>query len=126
MSKHRTPAFDDESVSPWRLARTALPLGLFFLTEVLLGITDLAVVGALGGQEVAAVGLGKTVILSYLTVGLAVLSAALIYMAEQSDARRREAIMRASLVIAAFMALLGVALNAGVVTILPLAGYDPG
>ena len=36
------------NISAWSLSRTAAPLGLFYLTEVLVGLTDLAVVGALG------------------------------------------------------------------------------
>lgn len=51
------------------LVRTALPIGGFYLTEILVGLTDLAVVGTLGTVELAAVGLGKTILLSIIRPG---------------------------------------------------------
>ena len=42
------PKTSSPNISAWSLSRTAAPLGLFYLTEVLVGLTDLAVVGALG------------------------------------------------------------------------------
>lgn len=46
-----------ERVTTLFLVRTALPIGTFYLTEILVGLTDLAVVGALGTEALAAVGL---------------------------------------------------------------------
>ena len=48
------PKTSSPNISFWSLSRTAAPLGLFYLTEVLVGLTDLAVVGALGPQPLAA------------------------------------------------------------------------
>jgi len=61
-------------VTACSLFRTALPIGAFYLTEILIGLTDLAVVGALGTTELAALGLGKTILLLIMVRGFAVLA----------------------------------------------------
>ncbi len=113
------------NISAWSLSRTAAPLGLFYLTEVLVGLTDLAVVGALGPQPLAAVGLAKTVVLAFLTIGGGVLSAALIFMAEDPAPERRSALARASILIALGFAALGFAVHWTMLALLPPAGYAP-
>ena len=112
------------NISAWSLSRTAAPLGLFYLTEVLVALTDLAVVGALGPQPLAAVGLAKTVVLAFLTIG-GVLSAALIFMAEDPAPERRSALVRASILIALGFAALGFAVHWTMLALLPPAGYAP-
>ena len=112
-------------ISAWSLSRTAAPLGLFYLTEVLVGLTDLAVVGALGPQPLAAVGLAKTVVLAFLTIGGGVLSAALIFMAEDPAPERRSALVRASILIALGFAALGFTVHWTMLALLPPAGYAP-
>ena len=112
-------------ISAWSLSRTTAPLGLFYLTEVLVGLTDLAVVGALGPQPLAAVGLAKTVVLAFLTIGGGVLSAALIFMAEDPAPERRSALARASILIALGFAALGFAVHWTMLALLPPAGYAP-
>ena len=113
------------NISAWSLSRTAAPLGLFYLTEVLVGLTDLAVVGALGPQPLAVVGLAKTVVLAFLTIGGGVLSAALIFMAEDPAPERRSALVRASILIALGFAALGFAVHWTMLALLPPAGYAP-
>lgn len=113
------------NISAWSLSRTAAPLGLFYLTEVLVGLTDLAVVGALGPQPLAAVGLAKTVVLAFLTIGGGVLSAALIFMAEDPAPERRSALVRASILIALGFAALGFTVHWTMLALLPPAGYAP-
>ena len=113
------------NISAWSLSRTAAPLGLFYLTEVLVGLTDLAVVGALGPQPLAAVGLAKTVVLAFLTIGGGVLSAALIFMAEDPAPERRSALVRASILIALGFAALSFAVHWTMLALLPPAGYAP-
>ena len=113
------------NISAWSLSRTAAPLGLFYLTEVLVALTDLAVVGALGPQPLAAVGLAKTVVLAFLTIGGGVLSAALIFMAEDPAPERRSALARASILIALGFAALGFAVHWTMLALLPPAGYAP-
>ena len=113
------------NISAWSLSRTAAPLGLFYLTEVLVGLTDLAVVGALGPQPLAAVGLAKTVVLAFLTIGGGVLSAALIFMAEDPAPERRSALVRASILIALGFATLGFTVHWTMLAMLPPAGYAP-
>ena len=113
------------NISAWSLSRTAAPLGLFYLTEVLVGLTDLAVVGALGPQPLAAVGLAKTVVLAFLTIGGGVLSAALIFMAEDPAPERRSALVRASILIALGFAALGFTVHWAMLALLPPAGYAP-
>ena len=113
------------NISVWSLSRTAAPLGLFYLTEVLVGLTDLAVVGALGPQPLAAIGLAKTVVLAFLTIGGGVLSAALIFMAEDPVPERRSALVRASILIALGFAATGFGVHWTMLALLPPAGYAP-
>ena len=119
------PKICSPNISAWSLSRTAAPLGLFYLTEVLVGLTDLAVVGALGPQPLAAVGLAKTVVLAFLTIGGGVLSAALIFMAEDPAPERRSALVRASILIALGFAALGFTVHWTMLALLPPAGYAP-
>lgn len=119
------PKICSPNISAWSLSRTAAPLGLFYLTEVLVGLTDLAVVGALGPQPLAAVGLAKTVVLAFLTIGGGVLSAALIFMAEDLAPERRSALVRASILIALGFAALGFTVHWTTLALLPPAGYAP-
>ena len=107
------------------LTRRAWPLGLFHLTQVLLGVTDLAVVGALGVDELAAVGLGRTWMFSYLAVGIAVLGAALVLLAETESAARRAEIVQGSIALAGVLLLGGLGLQAAVPDALRAVGHDP-
>ncbi|MCG7627733.1 hypothetical protein MHM88_07945 [Epibacterium sp. MM17-32] len=122
MSNTRNPA---PATTPLSLVRTALPIGAFYLTEILVGLTDLAVVGALGTTELAAVGLGKTILLSVMVIGFAVLSIGTVLMAEKPDPARCGAVVLASvaLIIPFVTAAIIVALASGAV--LTASGYDP-
>ena len=106
------------------LVRTALPIGAFYLTEILVGLTDLAVVGALGTTELAAVGLGKTIILSVMVVGFAVLSIGTIQMAERPTPLRCGAVVVASVIVA--LAFVAAAILTAQVSpsILSKSGYE--
>ena len=106
------------------LIRTALPIGAFYLTEILVGLTDLAVVGALGTTELAAGGLGKTIILSVMVVGFAVLSIGTIQMAERPTAARCGAVVVASVIVA--LAFVAAAILTAQVSpsILSKSGYE--
>ncbi|MEO0697810.1 MAG: MATE family efflux transporter [Pseudomonadota bacterium] len=107
------------------LIRTALPIGAFYLTEIIVGLTDLAVVGALGATELAAVGLGKTILLSVMVIGFAVLSVATVLMAESLRPSRCGAVVLASIIIV--IPISGLALIAAHASsvILHASGYDP-
>ncbi len=107
------------------LVRAALPLGAFYLTEVLVGLTDLAVVGSLGTAELAGVGLGKMILLSIMVVGFAVLSVGTVFMAERPTPRCRGAIVAASLVTALPFGVVAVAIGYRAEDLLDAAGYAP-
>ncbi|MEO1023924.1 MAG: MATE family efflux transporter [Pseudomonadota bacterium] len=121
MTNHSDSQHPDSSFA---LLRTALPIGAFYLTEILVGLTDLAVVGALGTTELAAVGLGKTIILSVMVVGFAVLSIGTIQMAERPTAARCGAVVVASGIVA--LAFVAAAILTAQVSpsILSKSGYD--
>lgn len=106
--------------------RAAAPIGSFYLAEILVGLTDLAVVGALGTEALAAVGLGKTVLLSLLTMGFAVLSAGTVLMAENPSPRRCGEVVLASLVVALPFTAAAVAIGASGGGLLERGGYEPG
>lgn len=112
-------------ITPISLVRTALPIGAFYLTEILVGLTDLAVVGALGTTELAAVGLGKTILLSVMVIGFAVLSIGTVLMAEKPNSARCGAVVLASVaIIIPFVTLAIIVANASG-AILIASGYDP-
>ncbi len=106
------------------LVRTALPIGAFYLTEILVGLTDLAVVGALGTTELAAVGLGKTVLLAFMTVGFAVLSLGAVLMAEDPEPGRCGVVVSGSLLLALPFAATAVLIGGGAGAVLAVSGYD--
>jgi len=107
------------------LIKTALPIGAFYLTEILVGLTDLAVVGALGTTELAAVGLGKTIILSVMVIGFAVLSIGTVQMAERTTPTRCGAVVLASVVLAVPFVLASVLTARVTLAILTGSGYEP-
>ncbi|SUZ33248.1 Multidrug resistance protein NorM [Roseibaca ekhonensis] len=112
-------------ITPISLVRTALPIGAFYLTEILVGLTDLAVVGALGTTDLAAVGLGKTILLSVMVIGFAVLSIGTVLMAEKPNPARCGAVVLASVaMIIPFVTLAIIVANASG-AILTASGYDP-
>ncbi|QFT61796.1 MATE family efflux transporter [Roseivivax sp. THAF30] len=103
--------------------RTALPIGAFYLTEILVGLTDLAVVGALGTTPLAAVGLAKTILLSIMVVGFAVLSIGTVLMAERSDPETCGRVLVASIVVAAPLVVVAICIAWGTIPILAASGY---
>lgn len=112
-------------VTALSLVRTALPIGTFYLTEILVGLTDLAVVGALGTTPLAAVGLAKTVLFSVMVVGFAVLSIGVVLMAERPDARLRGRVVVASGLIALLVTVAAVAFAWAARPVFDASGYDP-
>ena len=107
------------------LVRTALPIGAFYLTEILVGLTDLAVVGALGAMPLAAVGLAKTILLSVMVVGFAVLSIGTVLMAERANAGQRGRVVAASAILALPFTAAAVIIAWGGRPVLGASGYDP-
>lgn len=102
----------------------ALPIGAFYLTEILVGLTDLAVIGALGTTELAAVGLGKTILLSVMVIGLAVLSIGAVLMAERPMPGHCGMVVAASTMVAVPFALVAVLVGRGTGDLLALGGYE--
>lgn len=107
------------------ILRPALPIASFYLTEILVGLTDLAVVGALGTAPLAAVGLGKTVLLSFLTIGFAVLSAGTVFMAEGPSPRRCGEVFAACLLVTLPFAAVALAIGVESGRVLAWGGYEP-
>lgn len=104
--------------------RTALPIGTFYLTEILVGLTDLAVVGVLGTEPLAVVGLGKTILLSFLTVGFAVVSVGTVIMAERPTAADCGSVVLGSAVVALPFVVIAVVIGFQGGAILGQSGYD--
>lgn len=107
------------------LFRTALPISAFYSTEILVGLTDLAVVGSLGTTPLAAVGLAKTILLSVMVVGFAVLSIGSVLMAERSDAEHCGRVVAASCILALPFTAMAVGIAWGAQPILAASEYDP-
>lgn len=106
------------------LVRTALPFGAFYLAEILVGLTDLAVVGSLGTVELAAVGLSKTILLSVMAVGFATLSIGAVLMAEGSDPHRCGVLVAASMVLTLPFTAIAVLIAQRAGPVLLDSGYD--
>ncbi|TGG90721.1 MATE family efflux transporter [Natronospirillum operosum] len=60
----------------------SLPLLAYYFSEVAIGLTDLYIVGQLGSVELAAVGLGKTIVFGWLVMGFCILSMVSVLSAE--------------------------------------------
>jgi MATE family multidrug resistance protein len=116
---------DPNNVTASSLFRTALPIGAFYLTEILIGLTDLAVVGALGTTPLAAVGLAKTILFSVMVVGFAVLSIGTVLMAESRDAGLRGRVVVASAILALPFTAAAIAIGWLGRPVLDASGYDP-
>jgi MATE family multidrug resistance protein len=117
--KQKTPHFGALS-----LVRTAAPIVTFYLTEILVGLTDLAVVGTLGTAPLAAVGLAKSILLSIMVIGFAVLSVGTVFMAENPKPHRCGKVVAGSLILTVFFAALAVAIGNGSGSVLAASGYD--
>lgn len=113
------------AVTAQSLLQTAAPVADFYLTEILVGLTDLAVVGALGATELAAVGLGKTLLFSVMVTGFAVLSIGTVIMAERPTASRCGAVIQASIPVMALFVLFGVIVGSFAGALLERGGYAP-
>ena len=111
-------------VTAFSFVRTALPIGAFYLTEILVGLTDLAVVGALGTTSLAAVGLAKTILLSIMVVGFAVISIGTVLMAERSDPETCGRVVVASIIVALPLVAVAIYIAWGAIPILVASGYD--
>ena len=89
-----------------------------------MGLTDLVVVGVLGTDALAAVGLGKTVLLSFLTVGFAIISVGTVLMAEALSPERCGAVLCSSLLVALGAAATAVAIAYTTPMLLKTSNYD--
>lgn len=107
-----------------RSIRDAWPLMVFYSVEILIGITDLLIVGRLGLTELAALGLAKTVIMAYLMIGMAGLSPALVLLAQNIRPSRLQAVLVTSSVCAILLAIGGMVLFAMSVKVLSYVGYS--
>lgn len=107
------------------LTLTAMPIAAFCLTGILLGLTDLAVVGVLGTDALAAVGLGKTIMFSLMVIGFAVLSIGTVLMAERTEARHRGAVFVAVLIVTFPFIILGLVLPTAARAVLVASAYEP-
>ena len=107
------------------LIRAALPISAFYVTEILVGLTDLVVVGSLGTTELAAVGLAKTILLSVMVIGFAVLSIGAVLMAESPEPKRCGAVVAASALLTLPFTAVAVLVGFGAGKVLSASGYEP-
>lgn len=105
----------------------SLPLMAYYFSEVAIGLTDLYIVGQLGTTELAAVGLGKTVVFGWLVMGFCILSMVSVLSSEALAQNRPNDVIRTvvqGIWLATGIAVLGV----GIVWLTPWLliqlGYD--
>jgi len=105
-----------------------LPLLTYYFSETAIGLTDLYIVGQLGSAELAAVGLGKTLVFGWLILGFCMLSMVSVLGAEamaQQHRARFLTILVQGFWLALLLALLGKGLIFLLMAILPKVGYEP-
>lgn len=104
-----------------------LPLLAYYFSETAIGLTDLYIVGQLGSAELAAVGLGKTLVFGWLILGFCMLSMVSVLGAEalaQNNRKRLQTVLIQGFWLALALALLGKILIFVVHRLLPIFGYD--
>jgi MATE family multidrug resistance protein len=111
-----------------RLLRVAFPLALYYLTEVAMGLTDMVIVGRLGSDELAAVGLSAGIIIEAIVVCFALLSVVGVLSSHalgSGDRDRVSAIVGQGFWVALSLAVLVVALTAWLPELFVVTGQDP-
>ena len=104
-----------------------LPLLAYYFSETAIGLTDLYIVGQLGSSELAAVGLGKTLVFGWLILGFCMLSMVSVLGAEalaQNHRERLRQILIQGFWLALLLALIGKLLMLALIQVLPLLGYE--
>ena len=104
-----------------------LPLLAYYFSETAIGLTDLYIVGQLGSAELAAVGLGKTLVFGWLILGFCMLSMVSVLGAEalaQSNRKRLLTVLVQGFWLVLLLALLGKGFIFILLWALPLLGYE--
>ena len=122
------------SASEWlRVTSMSLPLIVFYSSEVLIGLTDLVVVAPLGVVAISAVGLGKTIIMTYAMMAFGVLSVVAVVIGDQAGKARKKdpelfdhgTALRSGLFVALLLGGIGYAVFAACPLFLRALDYDP-
>jgi MATE family multidrug resistance protein len=103
------------------------PLAAAYLAEIAMGITDMLIVGRLGSVELAAVGLGSSVIFELVLVAVGIVSIVGVLAAEAFGSQIREAVsatIRQGLWVALAIAVPATILGRHLTPILALTGQD--
>jgi MATE family multidrug resistance protein len=108
--------------------RIATPLALYYLTEVAMGLTDMVIVGRLGSDELAAVGLSAGIVIESIIVCFGVLSLVGVLSSHALGRGQRErvaAIVGQGFWVALLLAAIVVTLTARTPDLFRITGQDP-
>jgi len=108
--------------------RIAAPLALYYLTEVAMGLTDMVIVGRLGSDELAAVGLSAGIVIESIIVCFGVLSLVGVLSSHALGRGQREhvaAIVGQGFWVALLLAAIVLALTARTPDLFRITGQDP-
>ncbi len=121
------PAFSKKLREYGTVLNISLPLMAYYFSETAIGLTDLYIVGQLGALELAAVGLGRTLVFGWLMMGFCVLSMVSVLCSEARASGQPDR-MRETLVqgfwLANLIALAGVGGMYSVPALLAFLGYE--
>ncbi|MEM7207644.1 MAG: MATE family efflux transporter, partial [Pseudomonadota bacterium] len=77
-----------------KLLKLAMPLALYYLTEVAMGLTNILIVGRLGSNELAAVGLAVNLMIEFVLVCFGILSMVSVFSSQSLGKGDNNAVTR--------------------------------
>ena len=111
-----------------RLVKLAIPLSIYYLTEVMMGVTDMIIVGRLGSTELAAVGLTANVVIEMLLVCFGILSMVGVLSSNALGAGDRAQVSRVvgqGFWLALMLAVLAIGIGLFIPDLFVATGQDP-
>ncbi|MEM7294446.1 MAG: MATE family efflux transporter, partial [Pseudomonadota bacterium] len=111
-----------------RLLQVATPLAVYYLTEVAMGLTNIIIVGQLGSNELAAVGLAVNLQIEFVLVCFGLLSMVSVLSSQALGSGRRRDVTRIVVQgfwVAGLLSVVAVAFGLSIPTLFELTGQAP-
>ena len=110
------------------ILRISVPLAAAYLSEIAMGITDLLIVGRLGGIELAGVGIASNVLFEILIVAVGLVSVVAVFASEARGANDVEGVrhaVRQGFLVAVVIGVPSMVLASNLALVLAATGQDP-
>lgn len=111
-----------------RLLKIAGPLALYYLTEVAMGVTNMVIVGRLGSEELAAVGLAAGMQIEFILVCFGILSMVSVLSSQslgENNHKQVTTIVSQGFWVAGVLSLVAIVFGLNIPAIFELTGQDP-